>query len=89
MEKAIILSFITLIILALSILLEHYLKEKNKDNLENNYIDYLPGCNCGECGYNSCLGMINAMEDNKKAYLKCKRINNAQKEKLTNMVKES
>lgn len=89
MEILIIVNIITLVILVLLQCLKYYIKVKSKDLKENNYIDYLPGCNCGECGYHSCLGMIKAMEDNKKAYLKCKKIDKKQKEKLTNMIKES
>ena len=30
---------------------------------ENNYINYLPGINCGGCGYGSCEGMCKAIEE--------------------------
>lgn len=89
MEFLITVNIITLVILLLLNLLKCYIKTKSKNLKENNYIDYLPCCNCGECGYKSCLEMIKAMEIDKNAYLKCKKIDKVKKEKLTNMIKES
>lgn len=87
MTKAIILCFGILLLATISSLLEQHLKKINKK--EKNYIDYLPGKNCGECGFNNCLGMIKSMEENKNNYLKCKHLNVKDKEILKNMIKES
>ena len=50
------------------------------DNQYNKKIDkieqYLPGYNCGACGFGSCAGMKEAILDNKKNYKKCKFIKN-------------
>ena len=81
MEILIIVNIASLIILLLLNLLKYYIKTKSKNLKENNYINYLPGCNCGECGYNSCLEMIKAMEIDKTAYLKCKKNRQSSKRK--------
>lgn len=87
MTKAIILCFGILILTTILSIFEQYTNKKKKK--EQNYIDYLPGKNCGECGFNNCLGMIKSMEENKNNYLKCKHLNVNNKEILKNMTKES
>ena len=47
----------------------------NKLKQEDNKIDkYLPGYNCGACGFGSCAGMKEAILENKENYKKCKFI---------------
>ena len=87
MNNAILLCFVMLFITTLVSIFENYTKRKKK--IDNNYIDYLPGKNCGDCGFNSCLEMIKAMEKNKNEYLKCKHLNDKNKEIIEKMIKES
>lgn len=43
------------------------LEKKQKD-----YLKYLPGYNCGVCGFGSCKGMNEAMQADVNCYKKCK-----------------
>ena len=43
-----------------------------KLNKESVYLKYLPGYNCGACGYAGCTGMADALEKDKEAYKKCR-----------------
>lgn len=52
---------------------------------ENNYINYLPGINCGGCGYGSCEGMCKAIEEDFENYKKCRVLRG---EKLEKFLKE-
>lgn len=45
-----------------------------KDNIDEEIINKLPGYNCGACGYGSCEGMKEAILKNKNNYHKCKFI---------------
>lgn len=38
----------------------------------NEYLKYLPGYNCGACGFGSCKGMSEAMCKDVNNYKKCK-----------------
>lgn len=87
MTKVIILCFGILILTTFLSIFENYTSKKKK--LDKNYIDYLPGKDCGKCGFNNCLGMIKAMEKNKNEYLKCKHLNDKNKEIIEKMIKES
>ena len=87
MTKVIILCFGILILATFLSLFENYIKKEKK--LEKNYIDYLPGKNCGECGFKDCLEMIKEMDKNKIEYLKCKHLNDKNKKIIEKMIKES
>lgn len=41
-------------------------------DIENKYEDLLPGYNCGACGFNTCLGMAEAMVNDPLNYKKCR-----------------
>lgn len=45
---------------------------------KNEITSHLPGYNCGACGYGSCLGMEEAIEENIDNYKKCKFIKDSQ-----------
>ena len=47
-------------------------KLKNTDKIE----EYLPGYNCGACGFGSCAGMKEKILEDKNNYKKCKFIKN-------------
>lgn len=52
------------------------------------YIKYLPGYNCGVCGFGSCKGMSEAMKQDIDNYKKCKLLKGEALEKMEQMVKE-
>lgn len=60
--------------------------KKGKDEL---YLKYLPGYNCGACGYGSCKGMSEAMEKDIMCYKKCKPLRGEAKEKMEEFVKNA
>lgn len=49
-----------------------YIDSKTRVSENEEYLKYLPGYNCGACGFGSCLGMADAMEENLMNYKKCK-----------------
>lgn len=54
------------------VILDNKLKEENK--IEK----YLPGYNCGACGFGSCEGMKEKILEDKMNYKKCKFIKNGE-----------
>lgn len=57
------------------------------ENLKKNYLKYLPGYNCGVCGFGSCKGMSEAMENDIESYKKCKLLKGEALEHMEQMVK--
>lgn len=55
---------------------------------QNDYIKYLPGYNCGACGFGSCKGMSEAMEKDIMNYKKCKPLRGEALEKMEQMVEQ-
>lgn len=57
------------------------------DKIEKrDYLKYLPGYNCGVCGFGSCKGMSEAMEKDITCYQKCKLLKGKSLEKMKQMV---
>ena len=50
--------------------LEHYISKKAE--LKINFIEYLPGYNCGACGFGSCQGLAEELEVHPENYKKCR-----------------
>ena len=72
----------TLLALILSIILVTiYGKTERED-----YIKYLPGYNCGVCGFGSCKGMSEAMKQDIANYKKCKLLKGEALVKMEQMV---
>lgn len=46
------------------------------------YLEYLPGYNCGSCGFGSCSGMSKAMEKDPLNYKRCRPLRGEQLEKM-------
>ena len=44
----------------------------SKETKSDELLKYLPGYNCGACGYGSCNGMAEKMVENIENYKKCK-----------------
>ena len=68
MIGVLIATVIALILGIILVVLDNIFKLKKKKD----YLKYLPGYNCGACGFGSCAGMANAMDDNVENYKKCK-----------------
>lgn len=47
-----------------------------------NYCEYLPGLNCGGCGYGSCEGMSEAIKEDFENYKKCRILKGDKLEKF-------
>lgn len=71
-----VLAFVLGLIL---VLIEH--KTESSD-----YIKYLPGYNCGACGFGSCKGMSEAMEKDIMNYKKCKPLRGESLERMEQLV---
>lgn len=61
---------------------------KIKVNHKIDYSKFLPGYNCGACGYGSCAGLAKAMEEDPENYIKCKPLKKEEKELIKNILKE-
>ena len=66
----IIIFTITALILGTILVLTDNHFKKEDDKIE----EYLPGYNCGACGFGSCAGMKEAILKDKNNYKKCKLI---------------
>lgn len=87
MNEIFILTGIAFILSILLALLSNVIN-KRKHEAEINYSKYLPGYNCGICGYGSCDGMAEALKEDPTQYIKCKPMKKEEKEKLSNLIKE-
>ena len=58
----------------------------NKNNLEDKFMELLPGYNCGACGYGSCSGMCEAMKEDIINYKKCKPLRGENLKKMKEFV---
>ena len=66
-----IFTITALILGTLLVLTDNHFK-KEDDKIEK----YLPGYNCGVCGFGSCAGMKEAILENPENYKKCKLLKN-------------
>lgn len=65
-----IFTIIGLVLGILLVLTDNHFKSSEMDRISK----YLPGYNCGSCGFGSCAGMKEAILENKENYKKCKYI---------------
>lgn len=73
----------TLIAFVLSVVLVYAeYKFEPKENKSEKYLKFLPGYNCGACGFGSCKGMSEAMADDVNNYKKCKPLKGDSLEKM-------
>lgn len=56
---------------------------------EEKILEYLPGYNCGACGYGSCSGMADAITKDKEAYKKCRFLKGEALDKIEKYLKEN
>lgn len=59
----------------------------SKLNKESKYLKFLPGYNCGTCGYAGCSGMADAMEKDIDAYKKCRLLKGEKLKELEEFIK--
>lgn len=64
----VIASVIALILGSILVFIDFSFNKQKK----HDYLKYLPGYNCGACGFGSCKGMAEKMEEDKMNYKKCK-----------------
>lgn len=54
----------------------------NDNNSDEEILKYLPGLNCGGCGFGSCKGMVEAIKKDKLNYQRCRPLRGEKKEEL-------
>lgn len=86
-SEILILTTIAFIISILLVFTDEYINKK-KTHEDIDYSKYLPGYNCGICGFGSCTGMAKILKTNPEEYVKCKPMKKEEKEKLKNILKE-
>lgn len=63
------------------IILESKLQNK-KNEKEIKFLEFLPGYNCGACGFGSCSGMAQKMCEDINNYKRCKPLKGEKLEKM-------
>lgn len=69
--------------IVLYVLDKRFNQKKKKD-----YLKYLPGYNCGACGYGSCAGMEKAMQEDVMNYKKCKPLRGEALERMKEYIEK-
>lgn len=59
----------------------------NKNKLEQQFEELLPGYNCGVCGFGNCAGMAKAMEEDVYNYKKCKPLRGEKLREMEQFIK--
>ncbi len=77
---------VTLTALVLSIIIVFLDSKLAINNKEQNFIDLLPGYNCGACGFGSCSGMAKKMCENINNYKKCRPLKGDKLKKMEDYV---
>lgn len=54
----------------------------DEQSKSDKYLEYLPGYNCGACGFGSCKGMSEKMVEDIDNYKKCKPLRGLALEKM-------
>lgn len=78
---------ITSVALLLSILLVIIDKLTSEKYSSKEYLEKLPGYNCGTCGYAGCAGMADALLTDKEAYKKCRLLKGDKLKELEELLK--
>lgn len=84
MIGVIIATITALILSTILVIVDNKLNKKKK----HDFLKYLPGYNCGACGYGSCKGMADAMEQDVELYKKCKPLRGKTKEVLEEYIEK-
>lgn len=64
------------------------LDNKGKYTKSDEFLKYLPGYNCGACGFGSCQGMSEKMVEDIQNYKKCKPLRGEALEKMEEFLKK-
>ena len=76
---------VTAFLLAIFIM---FISEKFKDDSKDKeFLRLLPGYNCGVCGYGTCQGLAQAMNENPQFYQKCKPLRGEALSEMENYLK--
>lgn len=75
-----IMTFVALLLSILLVFIDAFANGKNQKSEE--YLELLPGYNCGACGFGSCKGMSEAMCENVLNYKKCKPLRGEKLKKM-------
>lgn len=78
---------ITIVALILALILVFIDTKINKKTKDEEYLELLPGYNCGVCGYAGCKGMSEAMLDDIDNYKKCKLLRGEKLKELEEYLK--
>ena len=76
----------TILALVLSIILVILDQKTGKKSASEIFLEYLPGYNCGTCGYAGCQGMAEALVNDKEAYKKCRLLKGEKLEELEKLL---
>ena len=78
----------TVLGLILSLILVLIDTKINKKSESEKYLEFLPGYNCGTCGYGGCQGMAEAMEQDINNYKKCRLLKGDKLKELEEYLKK-
>ena len=85
--QGILILTLTALVLSIIIVLIDY-KLNDKDDSVTDIEKYLPGINCGACGYGSCHNMACKIKENYEEYKKCRILRGTKLEEFKQNVKE-
>ena len=87
MSGVLIITIIALILSVILILVDTKLTEKKEMSID--YLEHLPGYNCGACGYAGCKAMNEAMLEDINNYKKCKPLRGEKLKAMEEFLKEN
>lgn len=85
--QGILILTLTALVLSIIIVLIDY-KLNDKDDSVTDIEKYLPGINCGACGYGNCHNMACKIKENYEEYKKCRILRGTKLEAFKQNVKE-
>lgn len=85
MEGIIIVTGIAFVLSLLIVIFSEIFK--TKISIQEQIEQFLPGLNCGACGFGSCFGMSKKIVDNINNLENCKIIKSESKEKIQKLIK--
>lgn len=86
MQGILILTLTALVLSIIIVLIDSKLNDK--DDSVSDIEKYLPGINCGACGYGNCHNMACKIKENYEEYKKCRILRGTKLEAFKQNVKE-
>jgi Na+-translocating ferredoxin:NAD+ oxidoreductase RNF subunit RnfB len=83
-NEILILTGFALLFSVIIAILEYYIAKHKREEID--YTNYLPGYNCGACGYGSCKGLADELKHNPAAYIKCRPLKGDDKKELESVL---